>query len=421
MINPRPYSLPLFAALSLSAGVALATPDKAPDKAPDEKKMDTPKSTPESAATAPIVTAIRDTIAAAQTVGKPLSFKLEERTCVLTGEAVDLATKERVERWVAALEGVDEVDSQLTVATHAAPDAERANRFSEALRADEFTRHLVVKAEVDGTELELSGELTFSEKLWVLELAKQLPGIASIDDELKVKTLGDRAPRDAEIKRTLGMVFHGERRHDLRGVLVKVDEGAVKLTGTLRSVQAIDAITRLATIPGVTSIETELSVAWSKTGPEDAPSEEAETVPANMKDVVGMRLSKHPRLTSTQVKLTTTFDEGAVTLGGKVATLRQRDLALELVKNTTGVDKVHDRIVIETGSPAPSEAEIHGRVMASLHGRIALVKAGLVPRVERSRVIFTGTADATSRARVAEVAASVRGVTEVGFAQKATK
>ena len=133
---------------------------------------------------------------------------------------------------------------------------------------------------------------------------------------------------------------------------VEVKDGVATLTGSVDSAVERDLATEIARgVDGIHEVRDRIEVApgagtAERREPEFFRTVEDATITARVKT----RLLWNRNTNGLDIEVET--DHGVVTLKGKVASGAHRDLAVQLAKNTTGVQRVRDELAV---APAPGQ------------------------------------------------------------------
>jgi len=138
---------------------------------------------------------------------------------------------------------------------------------------------------------------------------------------------------------------------------VDVKDGVAHLSGTVDSPVERDLAVEIAKgIEGITKVEEDIRIEPGSMAGERPEAEFFRTVEdATITARVKSKLLWNRNTNGLDINVTT--DNGEVTLKGKVASDTHRDLAVQLAKNTTGVQRVRNELVV---APEPKKAEEKG-------------------------------------------------------------
>jgi len=328
------------------------------------------------------------------------------------GTVDDLLTRKRAIDLAATIKGVRGVIDQLEVL----PRRGRSDRRIEldvrqALLRDPATEAHEVDVSVDAGLATLTGTVqSWAEKQLCLEAAYGVPGVLDVVDDLGIKTSAERT--DDEIESEVA----GRIRNDIwveDGLLsVEVDQGVVHLRGSVGSLWERNRAERMARVAGVRDVDTDaLEVAWWKRSemrrgrPAEPRSDQAIEEAVELALHLDPRVGPHPPMVD--------VEDGVAYLRGQVASHAARLAAIRDARNTVGVGRVKEFLVIQP------DVEIEDRDLAQDVRGWLLVDpwVGLDPitvGVNRGVVRLSGTVGSHVERRHAEdLAGRVKGVRRV--------
>ncbi|MDB5648349.1 BON domain-containing protein [Methylobacterium sp.] len=186
---------------------------------------------------------------------------------------------------------------------------------------------------VDDGVVTISGHVvTYAEKIAAEKVVQRVRGVRAIAEELDVRKPDTESTGDVEIAGRVLNVLAWDSRIQAHGIQVKVERGAVTLTGTVpyyfQSVAAASDIRRLS---GVTDVLNLLAV---------RPPAEAVDVKAK----ILAALKRNAKLDGEAIQVTVVDDE--VTLEGFVNAWHERDIAERAAWSAPGVRAVVDRLML---------------------------------------------------------------------------
>ncbi|MCD6050427.1 MAG: transport-associated protein [Verrucomicrobia bacterium] len=182
-----------------------------------------------------------------------------------------------------------------------------------------------------------------SHKAWAQDTVENLPGVKSVDNQLKIKGEMPAEHSDGwiatKVKSTL--LFHRNVRATKTDVNVK--DGVVILSGEASSMAQKELTTEYAKdVEGVKSVKNEMTVAT-------APVTTSETVGEKIDDAsitaqVKSALVSHRSTSAFKTKVSTT--DGIVTVSGSAKNEAEKSLVTKLVSDIHGVISVNNNMVV---------------------------------------------------------------------------
>lgn len=191
--------------------------------------------------------------------GSPLRVDVREAVVTLGGTARAYA-RVAAERVARAVDGVRAVDNRIDVRDPLAPDdGELARLAAAALAADPAVPADRIAVTVRDGIVELTGEVDRGSERAAAEAAvDDLPGTVDIRNRIAVK--GPPASAEA-IAAAIEEAFVAAARAAAAGIAVRVVEGRVTLSGTVRSLDEREMAERVAwRAAGITGVTDELRV-----------------------------------------------------------------------------------------------------------------------------------------------------------------
>lgn len=185
---------------------------------------------------------------------------------------------------------------------------------------------------------------------------------------------------DPELKRDVEGELAWDVQIDDTAIGVAAHHGVVTLTGIVPSWADKHAIEEAAyRVHGVSSIANEIEI---------KPSWEAGPTDSELAEKVHLALAWDPFVSSEQIRATI-CDRGALTLSGKVGTLRERDEAERVVRGISGIRCVTNEIAIET--PPVAAAQLRETIEQALARHAARAASHVTVAVDGDTVVLEGT------------------------------
>jgi hyperosmotically inducible protein len=171
-----------------------------------------------------------------------------------------------------------------------------------------------------------------------------LPGVKSVDNQLKIKgeTHAEHSDRWVGMKVKSALAFHRNVRATKTDVNVK--DGIVTLSGEAKSEAQKELTTEYAKdVEGVKEVNNQMTVAATSIKPE--PMTEAEIDDASITAQVKSTLNSHRSTSALKTKVETT--DGVVTLSGIARNAAEKSLVTKLVNDIYGVKSVVNNMTLE--------------------------------------------------------------------------
>jgi osmotically-inducible protein OsmY len=200
-----------------------------------------------------------------------------------------------------------------------------------------------IKTESKNGAVTLTGTVAeSSHKSLAQDTVESLPGVKSVDNQLKVK--GEPAEHSdgwlgTKVKTTL--LFHRNVRATKTDVDVK--DGIVTLSGEASSLAQKELTTEYARdVEGIKEVKNEMTVAKTPGKPDETIGEKIDD--ASITAQVKMSLMSHRSTSALKTKVATT--DGVVTLSGTAKNAAEKSLVTKLVTDINGVTSVINNMTI---------------------------------------------------------------------------
>jgi len=191
-------------------------------------------------------------------VGVTVERGIVTLTGTLSGYAKKLAAQEAAHRVFGVLDVANDIQVRVP-GNMARTDAEIAQALRSALEWDVWVDHDRIKSTVSNGWVTLEGEVTLFRELDDVErVVRRLTGVRGLTNRIVVKPVKINAE---DVREAIEEALERRAEREARHIKVEVHEGAVKLSGPVRSwaeKRAILGIVRHA--PGVKAVEEHLFV-----------------------------------------------------------------------------------------------------------------------------------------------------------------
>lgn len=204
-----------------------------------------------------------------------------------------------------------------------------------------------IKTDAKDGAVTLTGTVSESSHKSLAEnTVENLPGVTSVDNQLKIKGEGPAEHSDGWLATKVNTTLLFHRNVRATKTSVNVTNGVVTLTGEALNLAQRDLTTEYASdVEGVKSVKNNMTVATT-------PAEPAETLGEKIDDAsitaqVKSSLLAHRSTSSVKTKVQTT--DGVVTVSGVAKNAAEKSLVTKLVNDINGVTSVINNMTI--GAP----------------------------------------------------------------------
>lgn len=331
----------------------------------------------------------------------------------LAGEVNSESERYEAELMAGEVVGVRDVQSFLATNDDEERDDPQILRdVTATLRRDVHLARLPIEVAVTQGEVTLSGSVGRAyEKTLAESRARWVNGVSAVHNQLLVEWWGDGGERviaapeprtDAALSSTVIAQLQQDGRIDAANITLATDRGRVILRGRVSSLlQKRIAEEDAWNVAGVGWVANEITVAAK-------PRPDAET-----SDAIRSAISADSQLSDTRIGVR--VEASVATLEGFVSSRHQRAHAGAIASRTRGVERLENRLVIETADPRKDDdiaADVRRRL--ERNWRTAVIDDEIQVQVEAGIVTLTGRVDAWADRRSAGLsAAAARGVKQV--------
>lgn len=326
----------------------------------------------------------------------------------LRGEVDDLMARERATRLAQMVKGVRSVNNLLEVKPVSRTDDEIRYDVVSALAADPAADAYELTVAVNDGVVTLSGHVeSWAEKSLGERVAKGVRGVKDVKNNVGIVYKKHRL--DPEIKADIEGRLAWDTLVDQGLVGVAVDDGAVKLTGSVGSAAEKARVYEDAWVMGAKSVDdTGLKVRWWLQRPDLRKDKYVYKADDKIAQAVRDALLLNPRVNGFDVRVN--VGAGIVALEGVVTTHKAKAAAEQVAKNTVGVLRVENNIDVRVATPASDET-LAVRVRKALARNVITDSFEIGVSVKNGEAVLRGTVDSQlEKAEAEDVAYAIPGI-----------
>lgn len=340
-----------------------------------------------------------------------IDVSTQEGIVMLGGTVNNLLAKEKATTLTGAVRGVRGVVNQIKVQPPTVNDAELQERIMKNIFKDPAADSYEVDVFVDNGRVRLTGTVqSWQEKKLTEYSVKRVKGVQEVESQLDMEPAHDRL--DNEIKREIAAAIQNDIRLYMSPVKVEVENGRVKLLGSVGSLNDQNLAVNYAWTYGVQEVDiSKLDIdPWIKS--ENLRDKKYPVVDDfKIQKAIEDAFMYDPRVMSTQP--TVRVQNGVVVLNGRVGTLEAKRAAGADARNIVGVAMVKNNLKVRADF-APNDEALSQRVKAAIvdHPEVNLQSIGV--EVSGGIVYLSGNVrTAYERAKAEEATAKVVGVVRI--------
>ncbi len=329
----------------------------------------------------------------------------------LKGKVDNVLAKDRATRIAETVRGVKAVVNRIDVEPRwGRMDWQIEQDAETALLRNAATESWEIDADVANNVATLDGSVSsWHEKQLAAKVVKGVRGVREVDNQLDVDYADERL--DGEIKSEVKQLLRWDVRVDDGLIDVDVDDGKVKLTGTVGSAAEKRQARYNAWVVGVTDVDAKnLDVArWARD--EDLRKDKYVDKPdKKIEDGIELAMLYDPRVLSTNVQ--TDVSAGMATLRGEVRSVQAKRAAAQDARNTVGVIRVSNRLKVRPNTP--TDETIEQRIENALLADPYVERYEIIVTVVDGTAYLSGEVDSYfDKMQADDLAASTYGVEEV--------
>jgi osmotically-inducible protein OsmY len=334
-----------------------------------------------------------------------------EGIVTLEGSVDNILAKSRAEEIARSTKGVRSVVNRIAVSTPDRPDEELADGVRNALLIDPAADSYQIDVEANDGLVTLKGTVeSWAEKQLAAHVAKGVRGVTKIKNQIDIQPTVERT--DAEIKDDVQRRLDMDVRVDAGLIDANVNDGRVRLSGTVGSAQEKWQAYSDAWVSGTTTVTVDdLKVEWwardqmKRIYRTETPSDD------EIRQAVKDAFLYDPRVLS--FKPTVTVDGGVVTLRGEVDSLSAKRAAAGVAENTVGVWRVRNHLRVRPEG-RPDDQELAERVRQAIGNDPYVERHEITVTVVNGKVYLYGDVDTDfEKEHAGDVAAGTKGVVDV--------
>lgn len=341
-----------------------------------------------------------------------IDVSTDEGIVTLSGSVDNVLAKDRAEKVAEAVKGVRGVVNNIDVSpSPIRADASIREDINQALLKNPATESFDVEVTVRDNRVTLAGSVnSWQERQLAEKVAKGVQGVKAVINQITVDYQTTRT--DGEIKAEIEKTLKWDTLVDHALIDVNVNNGEVRLSGTVGSASEKSQAINDAWVSGVLSVDAaDLAVKrWAR----DEDLRKDKYLPksdADIAEAVTDALARDPRVLSFNIEAD--VNAGEVTLRGTVDNLKARQAAAEDARNIVGVIGVENRIKVR-----PEQESTDKAIEQDLQA--ALLRDPYVDRYQIDANVINGVAELEGevdshfeKLQAEDVAATVLGVVTV--------
>lgn len=340
--------------------------------------------------------------------GTQVGVDVENGVVTLDGKAFSLHEKKQAMHIVRTTKGVRSIVDRTQISKPDLPDREIRNRVEHALFQDPATEAYQVQVSVDDGRVTLSGEVdSWAEKRLAETVASNVIGVTGVENKVQ---MGEPIVRpDDEMQREIQRRLETSVLVDAGLLDVDVKSGVVKLSGVVGSAAERWYAKANAWVDGISRVDAEeVDVEWWDRERFRRDASDLVEKDGALVEAVQDALRVDPRVKAEGVEVVA--DRGDVTLSGNVPSLGGKLAAERTARNTVGVFRVRNHLMVEPGQEV-NDDDLEKRIERAFDYSPYVDDFEGSIRVEDGYVTLSGTVKNHHEKRQAEqVAQRVQGV-----------
>ncbi len=341
-----------------------------------------------------------------------VDIEVNNGVVTMTGSVRSALAAERAARVAETVRGVRMVENRITVEPYVLrSDEQIQNDIKQALLKDPATESFEVNVTVSDNVATLGGTVqSWQEKMLAEKIAKSVKGIKNVENNIDVNYVEERA--DTEIQQSIESALERDVLVDDALIEVQVNDGRVKLTGTVGSASEKTQAISDAWVSGVTAVDAAgLEVekwARDRTFREGKYAKRSEE---EIREAVETALAANPRVFSFNVR--PVVNDDVVILRGEVNNLKAKRAAADEAREVIGVNRVKNRLKVKNVTRMSGE-KLEADIRDALARDPYVDQYEIIVEVSNSIANLYGTVDSYfEKAQADDIASRVIGVVEV--------
>jgi osmotically-inducible protein OsmY len=350
--------------------------------------------------------------------GNDIEVKVEDGTVTLQGEVSSYDQMRRAAMVARSRSGVRQVINSLTVSASDMSDDEIRTQVQGALEDDSSLAGAGIKSQVSDGKVTLIGEAeNYAQVSRAERTIGDLAGVRVIDNQITVSSTTKRT--DDEIRQAVERRFQNDAWLDDSGIDVAVNDGTVRLSGTVGSAVLMERARDQAQRWATNVDTTDLKVSWqgtreqgtngrnnqanqTNTSPGDDREPQTGTLARSdeeIREAIRESISEDGRIAADDLKIE--VENGQVTLSGQVRNRLDKTEAARQTRGISGVASVTNNIEISSNTTANASG-LQDRVSRALKRNSELRDDEIRCRIEAGTATLMGSVDSTYEKNKAE-------------------
>lgn len=344
------------------------------------------------------------------------SYKIDVSTSsgivTLTGTVNNILSRERAAKIAELVKGVRSVVNRIQVKpSPSITDQKIRSEVESALARDPATDSYEVTVKVNDGAVRLGGTVeSYKEKQLCATVAKGIKGVTDLENDILVNYEYER--NDFEIRKEIEEVLRWNILVDGALINVEVDEGNVKLSGSVGSAAEKSEARRVCWVAGVNAVDSSdlRVVGWTR-DEKMRVNKHVTKSQEEIRDAIKDALLRDPRTWAFKVDVDVAGS--TVALRGIVDNLKAKRAAEQVARNTVGVTYVSNRLKVRTEEPATDD-KIETNIRRAMESDPWVDRHEIEVSVYDGEVYLSGTVDNYfEKARAEDLASREYGVVNV--------
>lgn len=319
------------------------------------------------------------------------------------GEVQNILSKEKATEIAEHTRGVRSVINKLIVTPVAKTDIELEAHISSALTFDNAVNAENIGVSVDDGFVSLTGEAaSYTEKQLAETITKKIEGVGAVENSIAITYSGNRS--DADIKADIENRFKIDTYIEENDIHIHVNDGMVTLSGEVESIGKKNYLYRQAYVAGVEKVNADgLIINYFMA--EDSKKEDPVTEMSNdmVENAVNDALLYDDRTNPFTIYVD--VDGHVATLSGAVDNITAKIAAGQNAKNTVGVSKVFNNIVVVSDN-YPDDKKIEKNLRSAIEWNPLLDEEEISVNVDDHVAVLNGKVKSFFEKSFAEEAAA---------------